>query len=132
MARPRLSADQAALTGALRVNPARFTERQKAPPTIGVVGPAPKHLSANEKKVWREISNAIPEGIAGKADRFALEMCSRLLQQFRTDPDMQASRIAVLLQLLSRLGLEPQARTKLQVAEKPAVKQDDEWSAIIN
>jgi hypothetical protein len=43
---------------------------------------------------------------------------------------MRASRISLLMQLLSRLGLDPQARTRLQTeapAAKPASNEPDEW-----
>jgi hypothetical protein len=128
MPRPRLSYDQATLNGSLAVNKGRFSDRKKAPPATGEVGSPPKYFSTDEKKVWKEIAKAIPAGVAGGSDRMVIEMASRLLHQFRIDPLMQSSRLSLLMQLLSRLGLDPQARTKLQV-EPPAVeKTQDEWS----
>lgn len=116
------------MRGSLSVNPGRFEARRKAPKTIGVLGKPPKHFGPRVAAIWTEIVVAIPEGVAGSADRMVVEMATRLMDQFRTDPDMQASRIAILMQLLSRLGLDPQARTKLQVEQQPTAKPDDEWS----
>jgi len=129
MPRPRLSYDQAKLTGALAVNRGRFDTRKKAPTVTGKVGSPPKHLNDGEKAVWKEVAKAIPLGVAGASDRITIEMASRLLHQFRQDPvTMQSSRISLLMQLLSRLGLDPQARTRLQVEPQAETKTDDEWS----
>src|SRR5579875_1446510 len=125
MPKPRLTADQAALNGSAKVNAGRFADRQSMPPTTGEIGLPPGHLPADCHATWKEISTAIPAGIAGAADRIAVELATRLLQQFRTDPDMQASRIAILTNLLSRLGLDPQARTRLHTPSQP--DPDDSW-----
>lgn len=128
MPRPRLSLDQARLKGALAVNKGRFADRQKSPATQGTLGNPPKHLDDATKKVWRELAKAIPAGVAGSSDRMTVEIASCLLTQFRAAPvTMQASRIALLMQLLSRLGLDPQARTRMQVPTAPETP-DDEWS----
>lgn len=118
------------MRGSVAVNAGRFASRKSAPTTAGEVGNPPKYFDSSTKKVWKEIVSAIPAGVAGAADRMAIEMASRLMHQFRTEPDMQASRIAILMNLLSRLGLDPQARTKLQVgggASKDA-EPTDEWT----
>lgn len=126
MPKPRLTADQALLSGSAKVNAGRFASRQSMPPTTGEIGPPPENLKNALHPTWNEISTAIPKGIAGSADRIAVEMATRLLHQFRTDPDMQASRISILTNLLSRLGLDPQARTKLQTSSAPT-EQEDSW-----
>lgn len=128
MPRQRLSIDQAKMRGSLAVNAGRFEARKKAPKATGQIGKPPKYFKPRLAEIWSEISSAIPFGVAGSADRMVIEMASRLLDQFRTDPEMQASRIAILMQLLSRLGLDPQARTKLQVEMPKQQKPDDEWS----
>lgn len=116
------------MRGSVIVNAGRFSDRKKAPQTEGSVGSPPKYFDAALKKVWKELSSSIPTGVAGSSDRQVIEMASRLLHQFRTDPLMQSSRLAILMQLLSRLGLDPQARTRLQVGQPPAQKTDDQWS----
>jgi hypothetical protein len=97
------------MTGSASKNPKRFASRKSAPATIGTVGNPPKYFSTAEKKVWKELTTSIAPGVAGSSDRQVIEMAAKLLHQFRTDPDMQASRLAILMQLLSRLGLDPQA-----------------------
>ncbi len=127
MPRPRLSHDQAKMKGSLAVNKGRFADRKDSPSATGKVGLPPKYFSSQEKAVWKEIAKAIPAGVAGGSDRMVIEMASRLLHQFRTDPVMQSSRLSLLMQLLSRLGLDPQARTRLQI-EQPKETTTDEWS----
>jgi phage terminase small subunit len=128
MPRPRLNYADAQMRGSVAVNAGRFSDRKKSPKTEGAIGNPPKYFDAALKRVWKELASSIPTGVGGKSDRQVVEMASRLLNQFRTDPLMQASRIAILMQLLSRLGLDPQARTRLQVEQKPTPKPDDEWS----
>lgn len=132
MPRPRLSYEQAKLNGSVAINKGRFASRKNAPTTTGSLGTPPKHLDEAAKKVWREIVKSIPAGVAGASDRITVEMASTLLAQFRAAPaTMQASRVALLLNLLGRLGLDPQARTKLQIETTPPTeKKDDKWSSI--
>lgn len=129
MPRPRLSYDTAQVKGAVKTNRGRFETRKSAPATTGQVGSPPKRFNSDQKIAWKEITEAIPKGIAGMSDRMAVEMASVLLAQFRSNPlDMQASRIAILMQLLSRLGLDPQARTRLNAEPVDTQKVHDEWT----
>lgn len=130
MPRPRLSYDHARMTGALDTNRGRFEDRKTAPTTSGELGPAPSYFDDDTAAVWDELSQLIPDGVAGTADRIAVELTARLLFQFRTDPDMQGQRIATLMQLLSRLGMEPQARTKMAVPQPEQSLPDDEWTSL--
>lgn len=129
MPKPRLSYDTAQVKGAVKINRGRFESRKTAPTTTGEVGSPPKRLSSDQKTAWIEITTAIPSGIAGASDRVAVEMAAVLLAQFRSNPiEMQASRIAILMQLLSRLGLDPQARTRLNAEPADTQKVHDEWT----
>ena len=126
MPKPRLSYDQALARGSAQINAGRFADRKSAPPTIGVIGAPPKSLTAAEKKVWKELAATIPAGVAGESDRISVEIASRLLHQFRTNAHtMQSSRISLLMGMLSRLGLDPQARTRLQTSPPAQPKPTD-------
>ncbi len=126
MPKPRLSFDQAQARGSEQVNAGRFADRKDAPPTTGVIGPPPKSLSAAEKKIWKELVSTIPAGVAGESDRISVEIASRLLHQFRTNGHtMQSSRISLLMGMLSRLGLDPQARTRLHISPPAEPKPTD-------
>lgn len=121
----RLSYEEARLKGSVDVNPGRFASRKNSPRTAGSLGTAPRNLSADAKKVWKELAAVIPVGVAGEGDRTLLEIAANLLSQFRADPAaMRSSRLSLLLQTLGRLGLDPQARTKIQVEvpAKPSAK----------
>jgi phage terminase small subunit len=133
MPRPRLTIEQAELSGSSAKDPKRFATRKKSPKTQGPIGTAPTYFNAALKKVWDEVSSSIPAGVAGGSDRLVIEMASRLMHQFRTDPEMSSAKVAILMNLLSRLGLDPQSRTKLQVdGAEEKNNQADEWSGIIN
>lgn len=120
------------MRGSVAANAGRFADRKSAPKTTGTIGDPPKYFSADQRRVWKEIAASIPAGVAGCSDRLVLEMASRLMHQFRTEPDLQASRIAILMQLLSRLGLDPQARTRLQVGDTPTSKPKDPFEEFMS
>ena len=129
MPKPRLNFEQAQARGSDQINAGRFADRRAAPPTIGTIGASPKHLTAPEKRVWNELAQAIPTGVAGSSDRISVEIAARLLSQFRTNPtDMQSSRLSLLMSMLSRLGLDPQARTRLQVSQPAEPRHADPLS----
>jgi phage terminase small subunit len=112
-----LTYEQAVARGSAAKDPARFADRKNSPITTGQLGDPPDYFDAALSAIWLELSEAIPAGITGSADRVAVEMATKLLHQFRTEPAMQASRLAILTNLLSRLGLDPQGRTRLQVTQ---------------
>lgn len=118
------------MNGSAAVNRGRFESRKKAPATTGSLGRPPSYFDAAHKTIWCEISSSIPTGVAGKSDRQVVEMAVRLLYQFRTDLAMQASKLAILMNLLSRLGLDPQARTRLEIETEAPQEERDEWSGL--
>lgn len=129
MPRRRLTYDQAQQNGSLAANKGRFEDRKTAPPTIGKVGGPPKYFNKDQAKVWKELVKMIPSGVAGAADRATVEMAARLLYQFRTDPGMSSMKMALLSQVQSKLGLDPQARLKLMPGGNGGKPQTpDGWS----
>ena len=133
MPKPRLSYEQAKARGSEQVNAGRFASRKDAPATTGTIGDPPRHLTTPEKKVWKELTAVIPAGVAGESDRIAVEIASRLLYQFRSNPTgMQTSRLNALMDVMSRLGLDPQARTRLHVEQKPDPKANDPLTRYMN
>src|SRR4051794_23706304 len=95
------------LSGSLKHNPGRHANR-KEPTSAKALGNAPKHLSADEKKIWKELaSNCLPNTL-GNSDRFVFELATNLVHRFRTGQLIHASELALLLNTLGRLGLTPQ------------------------
>lgn len=120
MPRQRMTPEQAALKGADRKDPARFSARKAAPKSDLPLGDAPAHFDAAQKAAWFEFSAyAIPGTMTG-ADRVMLEGASVLLAEFRSNPaEFTAAKYGRLFQALSSFGMTPVDRQKLG-ATKPA------------
>ncbi len=85
-------------------------------------------MTDGAKKCWREIVKLSPDGVFGNSDRWAAEIASQLMAEFRRDPvEFTAAKLARLDSLLARFGFTPSDRTKIQVPPtKPKNKFDDE------
>lgn len=104
----------------LQGNPGKRPLRpEPARTAAGVVLEPPAHLSAPVAAVWRELGDVL--GPLQPSDAPALEVLSNLVSEYRQDPPaMRVTRVAVLVQLLSRFGGTPSDRARLGVDEKPA------------
>src|SRR5579875_1700742 len=110
----RKSLDVHHISGAAKKNPQRFRDRKPAPTPSGDLGKPPKHLTADERKAWKEIASQVPPGVLANADRIALEIASRLLVRFRTGLLLKASEVSCLVSLLARFGMTPADRNKIE------------------
>jgi phage terminase small subunit len=119
------------LSGATKKNPQRFRARENEPTTNAPIGEPPKHLTADEKAVWKEVVKVSPKGILTNADRLLLEVACRLVTQFRVGLLLRASEIATLLNSLGRLGLSPADRAKLNVQPEPSKPGDDPYAFLV-
>ena len=78
------------------------------------IGSPPKHLTADEKAIWKELVKQLPPGVAMYSDRAAME---RLVHLF----DKQRKHIITigegsqLAALFAQFGMTPAARTRIQV-----------------
>jgi len=110
MARPRTPTNVLKMKGAFDKNPLR--ERED-PDTDKLKG-CPLHLSATQREIWKEITKAAPRNVITEADRFALEICCALLDQFRIDPvEFTAAKLVRLEALLGKFGMTPSDRAKV-------------------
>jgi phage terminase small subunit len=106
---------------ALRViqgNPGRrpINPEPQSPP----LGPPPRHLDADHRRVWRELAGKAPIGVLKRADEPLLEMAVALFLRFRASPlSASPSMMAQLRQCLAELGCGPSARARLSVAPPP-------------
>jgi hypothetical protein len=82
---------------------------------------APKHLTDDQKLLWRELLAMIPPGVAFNSDKWALEELVVLKDESRkkTISDAAATR---LKSYLVEFGLTPVARTRVTVAAEPESK----------
>lgn len=147
MGRPRKPTALLELSGAFRRNPAR--RRDPAPICTRPLGDPPCRLPVEARAFWGEIVEACPAGVLGSSDRWAVELCARLMEKAVRVPDLAAvaelvkllelssddaralfrrevissSELSILRSLLAALGMTPADRSKLSVSiEKPKNK----------
>ena len=123
MSRPRTATNILERTGAFKQSPAR--KRPKEPKGKGQFPKAaPKHLSADQKAMWRDIVKRVPDGVLTNSDVYLVEICAVLMVQFRElgPKEMGSSLMTRLSSELKQLGLSPSARASLQI--EPDKKSD--------
>jgi len=124
MARPRKSIAELQLTGTYQAHPGRYKAVSATKPIIKLpIGVAPKHLQATERAIWVEVVKNAPEGLLGRPDRLVLEIATRMIAKIRTG-EFKASDVGHTMRILSKLGMDPAARQKLNL-EPPATPQPD-------
>jgi hypothetical protein len=107
------------LRGADKNHPARLKERENEPVPKAALGNPPRHLSAAERKCWRELTRSAPYGVISDCDAWEVEMASCLMAEYRADrAAMPASRLNLLHSILGRFGFTPADRSRVQVPEQ--------------
>jgi hypothetical protein len=115
MPKPRKSIQELMLSGTYQVNKRRYEHRLNPVATVQLpVGTAPRHLQATERAVWAEVVRSAPEGLLGRPDRIVLEVAARLIVKMRTG-EYKPSDVGALLNVLTKLGLTPVSRRKLNL-----------------
>lgn len=106
----------ARMTGADAKNPQRYRARKNAPQPAAGIGEPPAHLSGGAVEVWLEILPTMVDGVLTVADRLAWCALCELEAERRESPrEFTAARYATLVSLLSRFGMTPADRAKIQV-----------------
>jgi hypothetical protein len=115
MPTPRKSIAELKLSGTYQTHKARYEHRLNPVSTVlSPIGAAPRHLATLERAVWAEVVKNAPEGLLGRPDRIVLEVASRLIVKLRTG-EYRPSDVGALLNVLTKLGLTPAARRKLNL-----------------
>src|SRR5580765_7771854 len=86
--------------GAYLVNPQR--RRTKEPQGTLGIGTAPRRLTDEEKAVWKELADDMPEGVLQRSDRNMFELLVVLTVRFRSREQMRAAEQALMVSLASR------------------------------
>ena len=116
MPQPRVPTNLLKLRGADKKNPARMEKRGNEPKPTGPLGSVPKHLTANQKKCWRQLVKIAPPGVFADCDSWAVEIASVLMAEFREDTaGFNAARLARLDSLLGRFGIVPADRSRVML-----------------
>jgi phage terminase small subunit len=118
-------------SGAFIKHPERRAARKNEPKPTGKLGAPPSFLSAEEKKIWKELEGIITPGVLGNSDRWAIEIACNLMAK-RRDGSIKTQELSMLLSLLGRLGMTPADRSKVAgVPEQPG-KKEDPWSSYLD
>lgn len=130
----RKSIEHHIATGATKKNPKRFAVDTHTPPTPKApIKKAPRHLSEEQQKVWREIVSNTPDGLLGSCDALAVEIAVRLTIKMRDMPEKWTSTDAgQLINIIGKLGGTPGDRMRLNVVA-PVEKKDkanDPWAEL--
>jgi hypothetical protein len=112
MSRPRTPTSILDTKGAFLAQPGR--RRDGEPQPTGPIGSAPKHLSDEEKKIWRELVRGLAPGVGKSSDRWAAESIVRLKAKERAGT-IQGNELAQLMSLYGRFGMTPSDRAKVSV-----------------
>lgn len=111
MARPRTPTKVLELRGAFAKNPNRAREDAQ---DAGALQEPPENMAPDAEDAWHQIVKAAPLSVITESDRFALEIASILLADFRSDPiGFPAAKLARLEALLGKFGMTPADRSKV-------------------
>src|SRR4051794_33452283 len=119
MARNRKPTQELEQSGAFEKDPKRRLARENEPVPAGPLGDPPDYLSAAAQNVWHELASHVPEGVLTIADRFLVEIVSRQMARLRAGEDLKAAEINQIISCLSRMGLTPADRSRVQVPKPP-------------
>lgn len=126
MSRPRKPTSVLNAAGAFRKNPQR--KRDGEPETTGPIGTPRESLSTTEVECWQEIVDCAPLGVLTRSDRIFVEIVAGLMAEMRADFEgMQTSRLALLVTMLGKAGLNPSDRARLSI---PTAKEDNPFSLL--
>ena len=127
----RKSIVELALSGSLGDHPGRYKARFEAEPVVSLpLGPAPRHLNPDQRKVWAELLRCSPLGLWTRSDRLALEIAVNMVLLMR-QPNATVRDFNAVMTLLGKLGCTPEGRRKLGI--EPAsipVPVDPAWDAL--
>lgn len=106
--------------GAFIANPQR--RRTKEPQGTLGIGVAPRRLTDEEKAVWKELADDMPDGVLQRSDRNMFELLVVLTVKFRSREPMMAAEQALMVSLASRFAMTPADRSKVEVESAPESK----------
>jgi hypothetical protein len=113
MARPRLPAAKAEVSGAAVMNAGRFKDR-KAPKTRPLGAPY-KTMTVGQAAAWKEFASELPW--LNGAHRALLQVACVLRARLNEDPDMGVNAITTYSAVLSKLAATPVDETKVSVPD---------------
>lgn len=123
----RKSLSELEASGAIAKNPGRFKNRTESSEPKKPLGKAPRHLSEEQQKVWRELVAATEEGMLSAGDAIMVEIVVRLTMKMRAGEMTKTSEHIALANQMEKLGMTPVGRTRFDI---PAPKKQDDDSGL--
>jgi len=111
MARSRIPAGKAAITGADIKNPGRHAGRKPTASNKQAVGSPPSWMSKSEKEAWKEFKDELPW--LTYSHRALLQLASHLRARFNSDEPPGVSAMNTYQTVLSKLGATPADESKV-------------------
>ncbi len=100
-------------SGAFRKDPNR--DRDPNPEGKGELDTTPpEDFDAPLIKIWDELVEQIPEGVATNSDRIHIELTAKMVHQSRTQ-EVNAAWLSQMSRMLKAIGLTPAGRANLGV-----------------
>lgn len=110
MARPRLPAAKAQVSGAIINDAGRFKDR-KAPKGTRKLGEPYANMTADEQDAWHEFACELPW--LNSSHRALVQIACRLRARLNTDPEMGVNALQAYSAVLSKLAATPVDETKV-------------------
>lgn len=124
MSKHKMPRELAELKGADKKNPQRY--RNLVPKSAYDIGEPPAMMTDKQKAIWYEICDSAIPGTLTSAERIPLELAACLLDEFRQYPlECATSRIAMLVGILSRFGMTPVDRQKLNIPGQKQIEANE-------
>jgi hypothetical protein len=123
MARPRLPAEVATVTGADKRSPGRFEGRSA--PVVKSLGPAPKRFLPEQIVIWESFNEDFPW--LGRSDRRVVELAVRLQFMIEILAECPVSVFVQMRMCLSSMGGTPADRSKVGAKEEDEEDPADEF-----
>lgn len=111
--RPRLPTAVLKESGALAHNAHRYADRKDELQVKDPLSPPPKHLSKEERAVWKELVDRTVPGVLKAGDEFIVELAACLIQE-RRDKKASFAKANQLVSVLAQLGLTPAGRSMVK------------------
>lgn len=128
MAKPRAPVERARITGAIKKDPARFSQR--ANPRSGPLGAAPGWMRAEARRAWELFKKEIPW--LAEADRGLVEIAASIRGRLMAGEDVGVSALNQLRMCYGQMGATPADRTKVHIPDEPEEDPTDRFFANLN
>ena len=126
MARPRLPAAKAEVSGAAMINAGRFKDR-KAPSGTRSVGEPYARMTPTQREAWEEFKAELPW--LNSSHRALLQLACVLRARLNDDPDMGVNALQAYSAVLSKLAATPVDETKVSAPGDDDADPDDRFFA---